>query len=249
MLIAQGSEFGLILLSVPQMRALLGGELSSVLVSAIALTLALTPATAQAGRVLAGRMRRRRSPRIDRELTPTTVTAPVLIIGMGRVGRAVADAVRAFDIDYFAIEKDTRRLHAAIADGYTVEYGDSTDTRYWAPMELSQRTLSVLTSPDLGYLKASVSLISANFPNLRRLAIVADDQAARALRELGVQVVMDDSPARGLEVACAVLRHLGRNDSDIATWRQRFQTPTDSATLTAAAPRRAESRAPPLPAP
>ena len=64
------------------------------------------------------------SPRVDRELTPTKVTAPVFIIGMGEVGRIVADALRTFDIGYLAVERDTVRLQAAIADGYEVEYGD-----------------------------------------------------------------------------------------------------------------------------
>jgi CPA2 family monovalent cation:H+ antiporter-2 len=244
LLIAQGSEFGLILLSVPQMRTLLGDAVASVLVSSIALSLALTPAVAQLGRVLAGRMRRRKSPRIVRELTPARVTAPVLIVGMGEIGRTVADALRAFDIDYFALERDTARLQAAIADGYEVEYGDNTDTRHWEPAELSQRTVSVLTSPDLTYLKATAKVIATNYPKLQRLAIVANEDSARAVREIGLNVVIDDTEPRGLSAASAVLRQLERNDADIAAWRQRFSASRRSSGMLGSAPQPVAEPAP-----
>ena len=224
LLIAQGSEFGLILLSVPQMRTLLGEAFDSVLMSAIALTLALTPAAAQLGRVLAGRMRRRKSPRVDRELTPTKVTAPVFIIGMGEVGRTVADALRTFGIGYFAVERDTVRLQAAIADGYEVEYGDTADTRHWEPVELSHRVVSVLTSPDLKYLNATAKVIAARFPQLQRIAIVANEESAQTVRELGLNVVVDDTEPRGLNAASAVLTKMGCSDSEVTAWRERFST-------------------------
>lgn len=222
LLIAQGSEFGLILLSVSQVRSLLGEAFASVLMSAIAVTLALTPAAAQLGRVLAGRMRRRKSPRIIHELTPAKETAPVFIIGMGEVGRTVADALRTFDIGYFAVERDTVRLQAAIADGYEVEYADTADTRHWEPAELSHRAVSVLTSPDLKYLSATAKVIAARFPGLQRIAIVASEESAQAIRELGLNVVVDDIEPRGLNAASAVLQKMGRSESEVATWRQRF---------------------------
>ena len=222
MLLAQGSEFGLILLSTAQMRALLGEALATVMVSAIALTLALTPAAAQLGRVFAGRMRRRRSTRMDLELTPTKITAPVVIVGMGEIGRTIADALRAFEIDYFAIENDSERLKAAIADGYHVEYADSADSRYWEPVELSHRVLSVLTSADLNYLRGSAEVIAMRFPKLQRLAVVQNKQGARAVRGFGLNVVVDDKEPHGVHAASAVLRQLGRTDAEVATWRQRF---------------------------
>jgi CPA2 family monovalent cation:H+ antiporter-2 len=222
LLLAQGSEFGLILLSVSQVRTLLGEAFASVLMSAIAVTLALTPAAAQLGRVLAGRMRRRTSPRIVRELTPAKETAPVFIVGMGEVGRTVADALRTFDIGYLAVERDTVRLQAAIADGYEVEHGDTSDTRQWEFAELAHRAVSVVTSLDLKYLNATTKVMVARFPGLHRIVIVPNEESARIVRELGLNVVVDDTEPRGLNAASAVLEKIGRSDSEVAAWRQRF---------------------------
>ncbi|MFL5519376.1 MAG: NAD-binding protein, partial [Gemmatimonadales bacterium] len=54
------------------------------------------------------------------ELKPLVRAAPVVIVGMGSVGRGVADALRTFHIQYFAMERDPQRLRLALADGYEV---------------------------------------------------------------------------------------------------------------------------------
>jgi hypothetical protein len=56
-LIAQGSEFAFVLLTVPAIRTLIGGNRSTVAVAGMALSLVFTPAIAAAGRWLAGSLR------------------------------------------------------------------------------------------------------------------------------------------------------------------------------------------------
>ncbi len=90
-LLAQGSEFAFVILSLPPVRALVGEQASSVLIAAVALTLAVTPTLAEAGRSLAGGLRRRAARAADPELQPRAVDAPVFITGMGRVGRTLAE--------------------------------------------------------------------------------------------------------------------------------------------------------------
>jgi CPA2 family monovalent cation:H+ antiporter-2 len=108
-LLAQGSEFAFVILSLPTVRELVGERAAAVLIGAVALTLAATPTLAEAGRSLAGRLRRR-APRIDEtELTPRDMAAPVFIVGMGRVGRTVADALADAAIGYVVIERGVPR--------------------------------------------------------------------------------------------------------------------------------------------
>ena len=64
-LLAQGSEFAFVVLSLPAVRALLGPVRVSIVVAAVALSLALTPNIAQIGRQVAGQLRRRKA-RIQR---------------------------------------------------------------------------------------------------------------------------------------------------------------------------------------
>jgi monovalent cation:H+ antiporter-2, CPA2 family len=60
-LLAQGSEFAFVVLSLPAVRALLGPVRISIVVAAVALSLALTPNIAQIGRRVAGQLRRRKA--------------------------------------------------------------------------------------------------------------------------------------------------------------------------------------------
>ena len=163
-LLAQGSEFAFVILSLPPVRGLVGDRQASVLIAAVALTLAATPSLAEAGRSLAGSMRRRAARAVEPELEPRDIAAPVFIAGMGRVGRTLADSLHEFGIGYAAIERDDRRLREAVADGYSVVFGDIGDPRIWEPVALHGRRLNVLTAPSFEVSSAVGPLAHALLP-------------------------------------------------------------------------------------
>jgi CPA2 family monovalent cation:H+ antiporter-2 len=217
-LLAQGSEFGFVILSLPEVRKFVGSSRASIAISVIALSIALTPNLADAGRSLAGRMRARTKRQQQAELTRQSITAPVIIVGMGSIGRLVADALIAFGIDYAAIEKDEPRLRAAIADGYNAVFGDATDARLWSSISLGERKLSVLTAPDYELLSATVSIIKAYYSQLKRFAFARSEAEADRLRTLGLRPVVDSGSKPGLPLAKAVLAELGVPEADIKGW-------------------------------
>jgi CPA2 family monovalent cation:H+ antiporter-2 len=222
-LIAQGSEFALVILSLAPVRALVGAEATSILVAAVALSLALTPTLAAAGRRLAGRLRARRRTVADPELQRRELAAPVLIVGMGPVGRTVADGLGELGIAYGAIERDPTRFAEANADGYQVVFGDAADPRIWEPIAMRERRIAVLTAPRLEVSRAIAPLTARAFPDLRRMAVVRDESEQDAFREAGVQPVLDRSVPPGLDAASAVLRELGADDARIGAWMRRQQ--------------------------
>ena len=192
-LLSQGSEFAFVILSLPAVRALVGESRASILVAAVALSMAATPNLAELGRSLAGSMRRRRQKAVDLELVPRSTTAPVIIVGMGRIGRTVADALIHFDIGYVGIERDQRRLREAIADGYSASFGDATDIRLWESVELHSRKISVLTAPKLDTLSINQPVASAHYPDLKRVAAAASESEAEQFRRIGVQAVVEEA--------------------------------------------------------
>jgi monovalent cation:H+ antiporter-2, CPA2 family len=234
-LLSQGSEFAFVMLSLPVVRALVGESTASVLVAAVALSMAATPNLAEAGRSLAGQMRRRRQKALDPELIPQATVAPVIIVGMGRVGRTVADALIEFNIDYFGIERDQRRLREAIADGYTASFGDAADVRLWDSVDLINRKVSVLTAPRLEVLSDVSPVAAAKYPNLRRIAVAADEAEAERFRELGVQAVVERGNPHGHDVAATVLAELGFDADRVAQWRQQVSERAISAAAPAVA--------------
>jgi CPA2 family monovalent cation:H+ antiporter-2 len=225
-LLGQGSEFALVILAEPLVRETVGGNRVSLLVIAVSLTIAAAPSFAELGRFLAGRLRLRATLSEHAELRPLVRAAPVVIVGMGNVGRGVADALRAFGIRYLALERDAERLRLALADGYEVAYGDGFDLRLWDSVDLHERKLSVLTAPDLAVLGQTSSLIRHKYPALRRFAVVNNEREASLFRSLGLVPLLDRDTVPGLDVAVAVLKEMGASHAAVGEWadaRRRVQ--------------------------
>jgi Kef-type K+ transport system membrane component KefB len=221
-LLSQGSEFAFVILSLPAVRTLVGESRASILVAAVALSMAATPNLAELGRSLAGSMRRRRQKAVDLELVPRSTTAPVVIVGMGRIGRTVADALIHFDIAYVGLERDQRRLREAIADGYSASFGDATDIRLWESVELHSRKISVLTAPKLESVTVNSPVAIAQYPNLKRVAVAASESEAEQFRRIGVQAVVERGSPHGSHIAAAVLEELGCDAAKIAACMQQL---------------------------
>jgi CPA2 family monovalent cation:H+ antiporter-2 len=234
-LLAQGSEFAFVVLSVPAVRALLGDAIASVLVASVALTLAVTPNLAEAGRSLAGRMRAGKKRKT--ELQPLDVTGPVLIVGMGAAGRTLADALEEFGIGYAAIERDPRRLAEATADGYRVTFGDMADPRLWEPVAVYGRQLVAVTAPSYDVSSELSPMAQVFYPHVQRIALLTDEAELDRFRAIGVAGVLDRGRPRGVDLAEAVLVELGVEPDAIAAWARRQQqraSPEAGAALVAA---------------
>ncbi len=220
-LLAQGSEFAFVILAMPAFRNLLGPERVAIVATAVALSIALTPTLATLGRTLAGKLRMRAAKPVDRELQRREEAAPVLIVGMGRTGRTLADALRAFNIEYSTVERDQRRLSEALADGYSVVYGDTADPRLWDAVSLEGRKIIALTAPSYEVSHDVAPIIRGRYPDLLRFAVVEDDADVQRFHAVGVRAVPDRGVPRGLDLATAVLIELGVDPDELIEWAQR----------------------------
>ena len=218
-LLSQGSEFAFVVFSLPAMRLLIGPAWVSIAAAAVALSLALTPSLAAAGRIVAGQVRLRAGRVRAWELQMRELQPPVMIVGMGRVGRSLADALHAFDIEYSAVERDPRRLSQAVADGYSAVFGDMADPRLWEPVAMHGRRISALTAASYETVKDLAPIIGQRYPDLVRYVVVRTGTEAARFHTLGVRVVVGkDTP--DLCLAAEVLGALGIAQAEVASWLQ-----------------------------
>ncbi len=234
-LLAQGSEFAFVILSLPAMRAMIGDQTASVVIAAVAFSLALTPALAKAGRNIAGKIRSHRKTRDERELIERELAAPVLIVGMGPVGRTVADALGEFSIGYAAVERNQKIFADANADGYKVVFGDAADPRFWEPLGLHKRKILVITTPSIEVSRELTPLTARAFPDMKRFVPVADLDERDAFLAIGLFPVIDREVPPGLELSGAVLIELGVDESRVDEWKEAERSRAAEAIATAEA--------------
>lgn len=220
-LMAGGSEFAFVVFAMPGVRSAVGEATVAQLIAAVALTLAVTPVLGSIGREVAGRLRTRATRRMQTELVPLGRTNPVIIVGMGDVGRTIADALEQFGIGYDAVERDGIRLRRAVADGYNASFGDASDTRLWAGFDLDGRQFSVVTEASIEAAQDWMPFAVALFPKLRRLWVARTDDEAAQLNELGIEAVVSPEESHGIEAAQALLIAMGTDPDAVATWAER----------------------------
>jgi CPA2 family monovalent cation:H+ antiporter-2 len=204
-LLGQGSEFTLVLLALPAVAGLAEPRLVSAMVTAIAISLAVTPLISNIGRKLAGRLRQGPP---DAKLAGDD--APVLIIGMTQAGRALADALDTNDIAYLALDADHDRFQLALADGYHVHRANPADPRSWDAIGIDRRQVLVVATGDTAVSREVTPLAQQRMPGLARIITVPGAEEAGELAELGM-VPVDMSQSGGAErLTDLVFAALGR---------------------------------------
>ncbi len=232
-LMAGGSEFAFVVFAMPGVRETIDDATLAELTAAVALTLAVTPALGSSGRNVAGRLRTRATRRMQAEMTPQGMTNPVIIIGMGDIGRTIADALEEFDIGYDAVERDGSRLRSAVADGYNASFGDASDARLWRAFDLGGRRFSVMTASSIDGAREWMPASLALYPDLQRVWIAQTDDEAAQLNELGIEAVVSPDETRGIEAAQALLTAIGVTPEAVTAWADRQRARVASPLLAA----------------
>ncbi len=220
-LMAGGSEFAFVVFATPGVRAIIDDAMAAQLIAAVAVTLAATPTLAYVGRNIAGRLRSRATRKMESEMVPQGETNPVIIVGMGDVGRTIADALEEFDIGYDAVERDGVRLRGAVADGYNASFGDASDARLWRALDLAGRQFSVMTASSIDDARDWMPSSLALYPDLHRLWVARTDDEAAQLNELGIEAVVSPDESRGIEAAQSLLTAIGIAPDKVSAWADR----------------------------
>lgn len=202
-LLGQGSEFTLVLLALPAVAGLAEGRLVSAMVTAIAISLAVTPPVSTIGRKLAGRLR---AGPPDAKMAGDD--APVLVIGMTAAGRAVADALAFNDIAYLALEPDHDRFQMALADGYHVHRANPADPRSWEAIGMDRRKVLVVATGATDVSRELTPLVDMRIPDIARIIAVPGAEEIEEMAALGlvpVDMSMDGGAERLTELVFAAL--------------------------------------------
>ncbi len=223
LLLAQGGEFAFVVFQAAAGAGALPGEMASLLIGAVALSMLCTP-------VLLVVLDRFVLPRYAATLRAPPEgeisepqTAPVLIAGFGRYGQIVARVLLAQGIPATVLDHSVDILEVARTFGYRVYYGDATRLDLLRMAGAAQARVLVLAVDAPGPSLKIATLAREHFPHLKIVARARDLTHWNELRDLGVTQVQRELFESSLASARSVLEHMGLEEAEADALVVRFR--------------------------
>ncbi len=203
-LMASPSETTLIVLAAASSALLIqpGTAQFWQIVTAIGLT--VTPLLARLGRVVA----RRLEPVAELPEDDTGVPR-VIIVGIGRVGRLIADMLDVHGKPYLAIDTDTDLIARAQRQGYRAKFGDATRADALSRLGAATAPAVVLTMDEPVLAQRMVGKLRKKYPDLLIVARARDAEHAAALYRAGASHAVPETLESSLQLSEAVLTDIG----------------------------------------
>jgi CPA2 family monovalent cation:H+ antiporter-2 len=207
-LMASPSETTLIVLAAAAAAQLIRPETAAFWQIVTAIGLTITPLLAKLGR-LAGK----RADLLGDLEVPNVVAGedqpPVVVIGFGRVGRLVADMLKAHGRNYVAVDSSIDNVAEARAEGYSVIFGDVSRPELVDRLNLGHASALVLTMDNPVLTVRLAKKVRAWCPKLIIVARARDAAHAAELYKAGVTDAVPETLESSLQLSEAVLVDLG----------------------------------------
>ena len=212
-LMAQGGEFAFVLFAAAAGTGLVDARTSATLTAVVVLSMVLTPLVQVAvGRFLPARAR----PSMDGIDVPRGLDGSVLIIGFGRFGQVMSQALLARDVDVTIIDTDVDMIRSAAEFGFKVYYGDGTRLDVLHASGAGRARAVAVCVDDRDAATRIATLVRESFPQARVLVRAYDREHARQLVEAGVDFQVRETFAAAVEFGEAALRAVGVPENEAA---------------------------------
>jgi CPA2 family monovalent cation:H+ antiporter-2 len=211
--LAQIGEFSFVLASIGSARGLIQPRISGVILTAALITILLAPFVFGSAGPLYARLNRFRAVsrwfnRQRREVPLRAGERPrgarVLILGCGRVGRHVSDALRAKGVPQVVVDYNASVVSRLRDLGVPVVYGDATSEVVLARVHPKRVELAVVALPEASMTLMAVTLLKRLRPNLPVVVRVHRGVDIPRVRKAGADAIFHAE----FEAATGVIRHV-----------------------------------------
>ncbi len=222
-LLAQGGEFGFVVLQQAQGAAAISAPHASLLTAAIAISMVLTPLLL----VLADRwwaMHLKRHPQGEpmAEISQAQ-QAPIIIAGFGRYGQVICRLLQANGLTATVLDHDAEQVESLRRFGWQTFYGDATRLDLLRVAGAAKARVFVLAIDDVEQSLECAKLVLAHFPHCQLVARARNAAHYAKLRALGVQHVERETLDSSLMSGRSVLELMGWLPHHARTQAQRFR--------------------------
>lgn len=223
LLLAQGGEFGFVVLQAAQGKQVIGADEAGVLTAAITLSMLLTPVLM----LVADRwwipLLARVGPRATLAEIAEPQDAPVIIAGFGRYGQIIGRLLHANGIAATVLEHDAEAIEALRKFGFRVHYGDATRLDLLRVAGAARARVLVVAVDGIAPSLELVDIARENFPNLAIVARARNVQHWYQLNERGVRHIERETLDSALMSARSVMEEMGFEPHRARTLAMRFR--------------------------
>jgi CPA2 family monovalent cation:H+ antiporter-2 len=216
--LAQIGEFSFVLATMGGARGLIRPEIANVILSAALITLFLAPFLFQSAAPLYKRLNRiprlsaflNRQSDADHAMTEETADdAEVLVLGYGRVGRFVSNALHAKGISHTVLDYDTRALDGLKEAGIGILYGDASSEIVLEQTHPQQKRLAVLALSEADITEMAVRTLKRLNPEIAIVTRVRRNSDIARMQQAGASAVIYADFEAGTEMIRQSLDRLG----------------------------------------
>ncbi len=221
--LGQIGEFSFILAGLGVELGVLTEDARSLLLGAALITIAMNPIVFRAfdalGAWIASRPRlldaleRQKEPRIVATgMHVAMLPDHAILIGYGRVGRTIGDALQRLGVPFIAIEQDRRIVEAMRTIGVSAIYGDATQSGILDYAHPERARLLVVASPDPYHARHIIAMARGKNPKIDVIVRTHSDQEQTVFEAMGVQKALMGERELAFAMAYYSLRSLGCED-------------------------------------
>ncbi|MEH3106734.1 MAG: cation:proton antiporter [Sphingomonas fennica] len=208
LLMASPSETTLIVLATAVQAGLISAGTAGFWQIVTAIGLTITPLLAGIGRQAGLRVERRDRAALTVDL-PQADGERTVIVGLGRVGRLVAQMLQAHHRPYLAVDASVDAVAHARKRGYAAAFGDVARPGMIDKLDLANANAMILTMDDPVATVRLTRQVRAAFPNLTIVARARDPNHAAELYRAGATDAVPETLESSLQLSEAVLVDLG----------------------------------------
>jgi glutathione-regulated potassium-efflux system ancillary protein KefC len=218
-LLAQGGEFGFVVLQAATGAQVIAGAPASFIVAAIAISMLFTPLLlVLADRYVAPRLAARTQGDAPDEISDEQ-HAPILILGFGRYGQIVARLINANGLAATVLDHSAEQVQSVRRFGWPAFYGDATRLDLLRVAGAGQARVIVVAIDDIEQSLKAVDIIREHFPQATLVARARNATHWYGLNERGVAHIERETLDSALMSGRTVLelmgfeRHAARNQA------------------------------------
>jgi CPA2 family monovalent cation:H+ antiporter-2 len=228
--LAQIGEFSFVLATVGSSLGIISKDIAGVILASALITILFAPFVyGAAGRVYQAATRH---PALARLLDQPAVPQPdekplseaearperVIILGAGRVGRYVSDALRAKDVPHVVVDYDVNVAPRLRENGARVLFGDVTSDTVMEQARPRSAKLAIVALPEAATTEIAVRLLKKMAPSLTVVARVHRGNDIPRIRKAGADAVIHAEFEAGTEMIRQGLDRLGFADGEVDTY-------------------------------